>query len=867
MKSKKKSKKIIKGILSGIIIAVLVIAFAFGTFFIFYKPTVIFDAGNPTGEVMGGASGFLYGIAEDGVPSYNMVESIDLTSLATKTQGGLQHPIGEMGDVAAQAMEGGDCEYLIVYLQDMYSTWYYDDQNITEMKKAGKYDWREYITTVYFPMIEKTVNEIKNSYYHEKIVYCLYNECDNGVWFGTWMTGEDGGGWHAFDDAGRQNFYEAWKLTYDYVRTLDPDGLIGGPGYMDYNLEKNEGFLKYAHDNACVPDVMIYHELGEYSIYHWQAHVNEFRATEEKYGISADTPIIITEYGKMEDNGNPNTMAKYITQIETSRVYADQAYWLLANNLCSTAADYNTPNSAWWVYRWYAEMDGQAMAIKMHDLFHSDLEKALREKRELRYKQFLAIGSLSDDKDEIRILASGADYSGAVKVKNLKDTALYGKKVCVTVSAVTYQGIEGKVYAPEVLKTYTTKCSSSISVNLDDMDSNTAYYVEIREADENDGYFENNNLYTRYEFEQGTLLGNAYTYDSAYATTGDIAGMVGGMENDGDGVEIVVDIPDDGSYDFTFVYGNSNDGPFDENGRQSADDRTHTYVNMNIDNQESVLALENTIRSELTSSKTITLQLTDGRKKLRLTHNDGTYALDSLLVRKTQSDADVFVMSDADRTTDSVTSYLAVSPADGYYDVKTDKNLPLFVDGAPAVTAADGKATVFLRRGLNYIDVSAAGISELTVKPSVKQAFQIELEPNGAKLGGKAHIDASHVSKTDYIGGISSKGGSASYNVSVPESGIYKMTVLYANNHENGVHSYNIDLMEDFITVGINGKKQNEYCRNTYSWDNFTTVTFNVELSKGNNAITLTNDGSNSFNGSETFAPNIAGITLSETQV
>ncbi len=861
-----KAKNIAKRIIICVIALILAAVFAFGVFFIFYKPTVIFDAENLTGNVTGGATGFLYGIAEDGVPSYNMVESIDLTSLATKTQGGLQHPIGEMGDVAKEAMAGKDCKYLIVYLQDMYSTWYYDEQNITEMKKSGKYDWKEYITSVFFPMIEKTVEEIKDSYYHDRIVYCLYNECDNGVWFGPWVTGDDGNGWNDFGDEGRQNFYEAWKMTYDYVRSLDPNALIGGPGYMDYNLEKSDGFLKYTSENNCVPDVMIYHELGEYSIYHWQAHVNEFRATEEKYGISADTPIIITEYGKMEDNGNPNTMAKYITQIETSKVYADQAYWLLANNLCSTAADYNTPNSAWWVYRWYSEMDGQTMNITMHDLFHSDLGKAIKEKRELRYKQFLAIGSLSDDKDGIKILASGADYSGAVKVKNLKNTALYGKKVCVTVSAVSFQGIEGKVFAPEVLETYTAKCGSSISVNLNDMNSDTAYFVEIREANDGDVYSEGENLYTRYEFEQGTLLGNAYTYDSAYATTGEIAGMVGGMENEGDGVEIVVDIPDDGSYDFTFVYGNSNDGPVDENGRQDPNDRTHTYVNMSIDGQESVIAFENTVRSELTSSKTVTLELNDGRKKLRLTHNDGTYVLDSLLVRKTQPNANIYVMPDSERSDDSLSSFLAVSPADGYYDLKTDKNVSLSLDGAPAVTEADGKATVFLRRGLNYIDVSAPEVSEMTIKPSVKQAFQIILDANDAKLSGKAYIDASHASKTDYIGGISSEGGSARFDVSVPESGIYKMTVLYANNHENGIHSYNIDLVEDFITLGVNGKTRNEYCRNTYSWDNFTTVTFNIELKKGENVLTFSNDGSNKFNGMETHAPNIAEVVISEAQ-
>ncbi|MCH5316809.1 MAG: carbohydrate-binding protein [Eubacterium sp.] len=856
-----KAKSVIKKVFVAIIAVLIAILFVAGGFFIFYKPMIIFDANDLTGDVMHGATGFLYGIAEDGVPSYNMVESINMTSLSTKTQGGLQHPIGEVGDVANEANVGGSLDYLIVYLQDMYSTWYYEHQAITDMKQAGTYDWKEYIQKEFFPLIKKTVTEIKASDYHDKIVYCIYNECDNAIWFGTWVPTEDGGGWNAFDDAGKQNFYEGWKMTYDYVRSLDPDALIGGPGYMDYDTSEMDGFLKYASENDCVPDVMIYHELNEmYSIYNWQVNVSELRAMEESYGISADTPIIVTEYGIMADNGNPNNMSKYIAQIENSKVYGDQAYWLLANNLCNTAADYNTPNSAWWVYRWYADMVGQTMNYRMHDMFHADFKNAIRDKRPFRYKKFLGVGSITDEKDEIRILASGADYSGALKVNNLKQTALYGKKVCVTISAMTYQGISGKVYEPEIVKTYTTRCGNSITVNLDDMNSDTAYYVEIREAEDLDTAFDNKNLYTRYEFEHGTLLGNAYTYQSAYATTGEISGMVGGMENEGDGVEIQVRIPDDGSYDFTFIYGNSNDGP-------TSDDRTFTYVNLSIDGEESVIALENTIRSELTASMTMTLDLTDGRHTIRLTHNDGTYVLDSLLVRKTPTNSKISVIKDYDRTTDSVTSFLAVSPYDGYFDVVTLKNTEISVDGAPAVTELDGKATVFLRRGLNYIDVSSADNVKLTVKPSVKSAYQIVLSPDEATLSGTAYLDASNAAKTSFIGGISSNGGSAVYNVSIPESGTYKMTVLYSNNDENGVHDYNIDLVEDFITVSANGKTQEIYCRNTYSWDTFTTVTFNIDLVKGNNVITFSNDGFNKFNGNETFAPHIADVTISETQV
>ncbi len=879
-----KAKKIIKGIVTAIVLLIVVFAIALAVFFRVNRPTVIFDAAQPTGAASSRATGFLYGIAEDGVPSYNMVESIDLSSLSTKTPGGLQHPIGDMGNVAAEAIAGGNCDYLVVYLQDMYDTWYYDHENITEMKKAGNYDWKDYIQTVFFPMIEKTVGEIKASDYHDKIVYCLYNECDNAIWFGPWVpdSGNEEGGYSAFDYGGMKNFYEGWKMTYDYVKSLDPNALIGGPGYYEYNSDKMKNFLSYTSRNGCNPDVMIYHELGDRSVYNWQANVEELKSIETSCGISEDTPIIVTEYGRMQDNGSPSTMLRYITQIEYSGVYADQAYWLLANNLCNTAADYNTPNSAWWVYRWYADMEGQTIKAEVSDKLHSYSEKSDKEFVE---PKFMGLGSITDEKDKIDILVSGSDYKGFVKIKNLDNTALNGKEVYVKISSVTFQGLLGMVIEPEVVKAYKSKCGSSININLGKMDENTAYHIEIREAAESDSDFENDNLYTRYEFEKGTLLGNAYTYDSAYATTGEQNGMEGGNENEGDGVEIKINVPETASYDLMFIYGNSNDGVYGENGRQNPDDRTFTYANLEIDGKEITpgLKFENTVKSEITSSLTLVKDLKKGRHTIKVTHNTGTYVLDSLLVRRndnvseenvTDSQAysvtdnynDIPVLLDADRTTRALTSFLLIAPDDSYYDIATEANVSILVDGSNAATDENGGATVFLRRGLNYIDVSSAS-ARLAAKPSEKTPEQYSKDAaDYITLSGTANIGSNDAAGVEFLAGINSEGGSAEYNINVPQSGDYKLTLLYSNNEENGVHDYNVDLVEEFINISTGGSEYKIYCRNTASWDTFTTVTSNIELSAGNNTLTLYNDGSNGFNGGVTSAPHIAKIIVSPVQ-
>ena len=65
-------------------------------------------------------------------------------------------------------------------------------------------------------------------------------------------------------------------------------------------------------------------------------------------------------------------------------------------------------------------------------------------------------------------------------------------------------------------------------------------------------------------------MGDAYTYDSWYATTGETEGMVGGMEKDGDGVKLNFWTSQKGSYDLDIIFGKSNDAHGNPQGRDYA---------------------------------------------------------------------------------------------------------------------------------------------------------------------------------------------------------------------------------------------------------------------------------------------------------
>lgn len=798
---------------------------------LFWNPVLEIDAAKPMGEVTTKATGFLYGLAEPGVPSEAITDSLDISSVSQKVIGGLQHPTGDADRLKDQLTE---TDYIVVYLQDAFDTWYYAWEEIGKMRENGTYDWKEYITETYFPIVCEKVTALRDTDYADKLVYCIYNECDNGVWFGNYVDG-----WAQYDEIGRQNFYEGWKMTYDLVKSLDPDAMIGGPGFCDYETTKMEGFMSYCKENDCVPEIMIYHELADWSTTDWKMHVDDYRRIENENNVN-ELPIIVTEYGTMEQCGNPSQMIHYIYEIERTGTYGNMAYWRLSNNLNDTTADDNTPNSNWWLYRKYAEMDGQLLEVKVDSLKD-------RHKHDGNWRRdYKGIASITDNKDEINILAVGSDNARSIEIRNLKETNL-GKKVDVKVECVYYNGLNTPTYAPITLRQYTVNTKNKLTINIPGTDTDAVYFVTVTPHDEETKVIRNQNIPVRYEFEEGKLLGTAYTYDSAYATTGEIQGMVGGIEKIGDGVRIKIKAPEKGRYKLDIIYGKHNDSGIPQG-------RDFATANFTLDGKTTELKLPNTIKSEYTSLYSMTLDLSMGKHTIEFTHNDGTYVLDSLLLYKDIEKKDIEVLSDSENNTE----FLAVAPYDGWFEIYgTEGKATADFDGVKR--EIENGTAVYLRRGLNEIKLSSP--AELKIKKTDKAGFSTEITAKEMALSDGAELITDKYGNT-FVDSISNLGGKAEFIIDAPEKGDYRVTLTYANNAEGGVHSYNVDLIERYATFTVNGESQDVYCRNTFSRYNFKTVTFTLSLEKGENAVSITNSGSYLFNGMTAYAPQIASLTV-----
>lgn len=808
-----------------------------------FRPTIVIDASVSLGDVSTKATGYLYGLAQSNVPDSNIVESLDISSVSQKVIGGLQHPIGDVDDVSPQL---DSCDYIVVYLQDCFDTWYYCHEEINNLRKSGNYDGLEFMRERFLPQVREKVTELSQKDYADRLVYCLYNECDNAVWFGT--PNEDFT-WNAFDEKARAEFYAAWKETYELVKSIDPDAMIGGPGYCDYDAYEIREFLEFCKNNNCLPDVMIYHELYENSSALWEVHVNEYRSIEAELGID-ELPIIITEYGTMAECGVPGDMLQYIVQMEKTGTYGNVAYWRLANNLCDTAADNNSPNSNWWLYRWYADMEGDLLKTKIIDIPHCDFANLIKYNRKnFCYDELTGMAAMNGRR--IDILCGGSDYSSDIVIKNLNKTELKNSKVNVKIECVYFEGLSGIVNKPITVKEYTDNVKNGkLKIRFNEMDPTAVYRIVIKETDTETDSFINNNLPVRYEFENGTLLGAAYTYDSAYGTTGLQNGMVGGMEQIGDGVKLDFMIPESGNYSLSFIFGNSNDG-------STAADRTHTTAIMALDGNAEEISLPNTIKSEYTDKLTVDTYLEKGTHSVTFSHKQGTFVLDSMLVKPVDTDKNIALIPDADRSINGATSYLAIAPHDGFYDLITAANTEFAIDGAKGSTES-GKATVYLRRGLNYVDISVKN-APLNISVSEKAGFSSGFNAEDLTLSGGAVLN-----ENGYIESIAANAGSASFAVNAPEKGSYRVTLTYANNLEGGYHAYNVDLIESFVTVTAKNSTENIWCRNTYSWDTYKTVTFNLELEEGENTITLSNNGEYDFNGSVPVSPRVKNITVNK---
>lgn len=356
---------------------VFLIILSLGLFAPLTAQTVEVDASQPLGPLTYGATGFLYGLGDVGIPSAAALGGLRPQIAAQKAFGGLQHPNGDAQIVAPDFRKAVGRE-IQIYLQDIYQQWPYEKLGISD----------------YLSKVDKQVKQVLRSPDRDLFTYVPFNEPDV-IWYQ--------------DD--EKSFWRDWKAVYRRIKSLDPQAKICGPNYTAFDYQTMKSFLIWAQDNQCLPDIITWHELQNDFFSQWDNHLSGYRDLEQSLKLSV-RPIVINEYGRFSgDLGVPGHLMQYIARFERDGVAGCLAYWTTAGALNDLVTANNQPTGAWWLYHWYGELTGQRVETTPPRRNFEDIQ---------------GLAAFDAQRAELRVLVGGGDEEPQVLIRNL-DRALVGQ--------------------------------------------------------------------------------------------------------------------------------------------------------------------------------------------------------------------------------------------------------------------------------------------------------------------------------------------------------------------------------------------------------------------------------------------------------
>lgn len=829
-----------------------------------------------------GSTGFLYGASEINVPSIDLLQGLKPDTMVQKAVGGLQHPTGDAVRASSALLSAGVRD-MQIYIQDNYLEWPYDAP-----MKGDAVDVDEYQKTV-----EKIVNQMicdengkVNTAFAEKYSFVLFNEPDQ-IWFGGNLEGLE----------------QAWKQIYSAVKNIYPDARCVGPNFSGFNEESYDAFLSYCKDNNCLPEIISWHELGDVSLTDFEDHYNSVQDMVKKYYSSENEPeLMVNEYARHYDIGSVGGLVKWLAMFENKDMSGCMAYWAMANSLNEMAADQNSPASTWWVYHWYAQMTGEQCPITYPNFKDS---------------KFYGVASYDENENMGYILFGGSEddnYTETVYADNISKTDLMNKNGAVNVKiyGVGFSGQHGASYKPELIFNGAVQTKdNSLEISVEETDEMDAYFAVLTKPSDDAEVkeFGNAKISTiSYEAENATLLGNSATYPKLgwtdFATSG--RSDVGSINNNESGVQFDVEVAEEGIYNASIFY--SLQAPFvnpqtlepQEDGQNRGIGKSLPYGvavdGVELDN----IILESTVTWAYKNHADVEIPLNAGKHTITYHHINGdeaekgnlqlTAAIDKLDLTKvdvnSKNDFEIDLTEMASFKTANGYKVTAVAPTAGYYKVVANGNVSLtkqaidYAKDAKTISACKvydipvGN-TVYLSQGANTIGVVGNATKLEFKKVNAKEQT---ISSSQMKLSGKATYKANSFAISNKVVSNIANGesNSAYINVNADKDGYYNLAIRYTNdepapvmlkaNGETYVHPYNIDLVERYAQIEVNGSEpETVYFRNTLSWDTFKAVDVQVKLKKGTNRIKIYNDNSYHFSPIvDSTAPEIDQITISQ---
>ncbi len=284
------------------------------------------------------ASGFIYGISEDGVQPPNALLT-DIKVKAVRAGRGVSQGCGQaawnthwkvMKAYYAKAKAIGAIMELLVS----------DDYQYACPVPGTDGDW-----TTFTAFMAQLIDSVKaNGMTGPEVRWELWNEPDLDIfWKGT-----------------QAQWLETWKRAYQQVRVALPNAMIEGP-----SLATGPGgawanaFFDYAKANNVMPDYVVWHEAGGGA--DPVADLATITRQLSTRGIAGVKGFNINEYGGTGEQ-NPGHSAWFLARFDRAGIQGMRSNWAGGSTFFSNLGDLVTtnwqPNSQYWVYKRYAEQTG-----------------------------------------------------------------------------------------------------------------------------------------------------------------------------------------------------------------------------------------------------------------------------------------------------------------------------------------------------------------------------------------------------------------------------------------------------------------------------------------------------------------------------
>jgi hypothetical protein len=427
-------------------------------------PTLTVNAGDALRPITHAASGGLYGLATDTIPSEQVVAPLHPNTFVQMAPNGRQLPNGETspgGDVLQTlklAHEVG--AKVVVRMPDWFPTFPY---SLSGTLSISEWDSE----------VDNQVELVEDSKYRDNVsAFAIWNEPDAN-WTGS-IT----------DDSGNPlDFNTFWEDTYQEIRRIDPTAPIQGPSFSRYGsgscsaagMTSTQGadcgsiqaFLQFTASTDTVPDVVAWHELsGQQPI---EGDVADYRSWESSV-VGRTLPIAIEEYGEPGEMGIPGDLVGYIAKFERTGVdNAELAFWneygSLGDTLTGTGG---APNGSYWLYRWYAQMKGEMVATAASDVPATS--------------RFDGAASVTSDRRQVSVIVGGNSGATQVAINGLDGLRL-GSNVNVSLQYVPSYGRQVPVAGPLTISTTVQRpTNGSITVPIPSMNANDGYRIVLTPA-------------------------------------------------------------------------------------------------------------------------------------------------------------------------------------------------------------------------------------------------------------------------------------------------------------------------------------------------------------------------------------------------